>query len=362
VTALDVFEGRSQRFESCRFDLYHVNGRRLGELMIDRDQPPRITNDTSRTLRRTLDDLRILSRPLVDQDEQHIYADEYTSIVSRVHAFWLIDIGGTLSEYPLGVFLFANDSTTRTTAEDIRTSQLVDQCALLDQPLDQSLGFSAGQSITAALHVLADLAGVPLERRKIEASSAKFGAQVAWTPGRDTFLTAMESCCLAAGFLPAYFDNSGFLVCRSAPDIEHDAVDYHYGLNTVVIDGSITMTQDQLVAPNRYVVIGGNTEAPIIGIYDVPDSAPHSFVNTGVRRRRTTDVQGIGDTATATSAAYTSYVADRASYVWLSFDTPVDPRHDTWDVIDFDGDRLVQTAWSLVCRHGSTMQHTCRGL
>lgn len=362
MTALDVIAGDVQRFESCRFDLYVGDSDHLlGQLMVDGAQPASYSNDTTQTLRRQIRDLHVLSRPLVDVDETHIYLGEFDPLRVRVHFFWLLDTPSEgLVEYPLGVFLFADESTKRATAGNSSLPSLVDRCLLLDQAIDRTFGYDAATPISLAMHDVAAAAGVPERLRRIEGTANTFGAPVAWPPGRDTFLAVLEAMCASAGYLPPYFDNEGFLVCRSAPDISIVSPLVDYGPGTVVIEDTTVDSSDQLAAPNRYVVIGGSPDEPIVGIYDVPDDAPNSYARTGRRLRRTIDVQGVTDGFIAAIAAYCSYVGDKTSYSWLNFATPVDPRHDTFDVLGFDGEAHLQTRWEMRCTHGAEQVHTTR--
>jgi hypothetical protein len=171
----------------------------------------------------------------------------------------------------------------------------------------------------------------------------------------------MESLCAMAGFLPPYFNNSGILVCRAAPDLVSASPDFSYGANTVVYPGTAVMSDDILTAPNQYLVVGSSAQIELVGIFDVPDVAPNSFANTGRYRRKTIDVQGLTTQADANAAAAAAYASDSSTYTWLSFDTPVDPRHDTWDIVSFDGVNYRQLGWGIECHSGGTMHHDLRG-
>lgn len=359
-TGDDVLDGRvAVRSETVRFDVVDLDGNVTGTLMVNRDRAPQITNDVGRTIRRTVSGIEVQPRPLVDVDASHIYAEDLSTLSTRVRVTWVL---GTGDEYPLGLFLWGDDSATVWTWGSPRSGSLVDQMQVLNDPLEVSIGYGVGQNIHAALVEQVEAAGFDSTRYSIETSSLTLTQPVAWAAGRDTRVKVIESLCALAGFLPPYFSNDELLVCRAAPDLASAAADFTYGTGGVVLDGSIVTSSDILSAPNRYQVIDtSQTATEIVGIFDVPDAAPNSYVNTGRRITRTIELQGLASTTAANDAAAAAYVADQSTYSWLSFETTPDPRNDTFDVIDFDGTLYLQLSWRLVCEAGGRMAHECRG-
>jgi hypothetical protein len=348
-----------QRSEGVRFWLLDRHEDRLGALMVDRDNPPTISNDTGRSVRRTVSGVRVPPRPVYDVDPTHFYAEDVDTLTTRVSPEWVLGTGET---YPMGIFVWGDDSRVLWSWGEPLFGELTDLTTDLDQPLDESLGFDSRQNLTDALIEIADSEGIGTDKREIDFTSASTGQPIAWAAGRDTKLKAMESLCALAGFLPPYYNNAGLLVCRAAPDLSSATPDYVYGANTVVVLGSPVMSNDLLTAPNRYVVVGSGVEEEIVGTFDIPDAAPNSFANIGRIRRRTIDMQGVESNTEADYAAAAAYASDSSTYSWLAFETPPDPRHDTWDIISFDGANFRQLAWSLDCSAGGTMTHDCRGV
>lgn len=351
--------------ESVRFDLYDANGNLLGVLAVeyvedDGEHIPRISNDVNRRTKRQLDGLRIPARPLVDRSTRRFYAEDIDPLSMRVRPSWLLATG---EEYPMGEFLWADDSAMLWSWGEPRDCSLVDQCLVLDQDLDRNVGYSVGTNIGAALAEQAEVAGISAERRIIESSTRALSEPIAWAAGRDRRLVIFESLCSLAGFLPPYFDNDGRLVCRSAPDLVSAAPDFRYGLGVGrVIPGTPVRSSDILNAPNRYVVIDSSAQdSELVGMFDVPDSAPHSFANRHIHVVRTLDLQGLTDQAAADDAAAAAYAADSSTYSWLAFSTPPDPRADTFDVVAFEEVNYRRLSWAVELRPGRTMTHNARG-
>jgi hypothetical protein len=348
-----------QRTEAVRYWLLDKNNTRIGELMVDRDHVGTIANDTQRSVRRTLGGIVVPPRPTYDVDTTHFYSEDVNTLYTRVAPEWLLGTGET---YPLGIFVWGDDSRVLWSWGEPLFGELTDLTTDLDQPLDESLGFDAKQNITAALIEIAESEGIGDDERLVDSTTTATGAPIGWAAGRDTKLKAMESLCAIAGFLPPYYNNAGLLVCRAAPDLTIAQPDFKYGANTVVTLGSPVISNDLLTAPNRYVVVGSGVDDEVVGTFDIPDAAPNSFKNIGRIRRRTVDMQGIESNSAADYAAAAAYASDSSTYNWLAFETPPDPRHDTWDILSFDGANFRQLAWTLELRAGGRMTHDCRGV
>lgn len=347
-----------QRTESIEWKVYDVDNNELGLLMVGKDPLPQITNDTTRAIRRNVQSLQVAARPLYDVDNGHYYAGDISTLTMRARPFWVMGDG---TRYPLGVYVWGDDSTVQQgSGQSPSIGSLTDLCTVLDQPLDDSIGYAQGQFVIDAIMQVVDDEGLSTDG--IENSEATFGVAVGWAAGRDTFLTVLDGLCKNAGFLPPYFDNDGLLRCRPAPNIATASPDFEYGFGDGgVMPGSSVFSNDLMTAPNRYVIIGGNPDAELVGIFDVPASAPNSFANIGRYRRKTDTVQGISTQAQADQAAAAAYASDISTYTWLSFDARAEPRHDTWNIVSYDGINYREVGWTLECKPGGKMSHALRG-
>ena len=363
IPVIDLLDGTAGvRTSTVRWDVTSADGSPLGQLMLDKGSPPTITNDASRPVRRTVGGLVIPARPDVDVNTMHLYADDVDPLTMRVLPVWVIEGGTTDYEYPLGKFLWVDDSEHVHSYGQPRDGELHDLCLTLDQDLDENVGYPPGTVVSDALTAQALAAGIAADDMSIEATTIALAEPTGWAAGSDTRLTVLEGLCQVAGYLPPYFDNDGILVCRSAPDLASATVDFNYGTQSVyrlpIVLESIVRSGAPLDAPNRYVAVDtGAVDVDLVGVFDVPDDAPFSFANRGFRIVRTVNVQGLADQASADAAAAAAYANEPAPGAWISFSTPPDPRHDTFDVISFDGVRYLQRSWSLTCVDGTAMDH-----
>jgi hypothetical protein len=347
------------RPETVVWRVYDNDLNLLGDLMVSEHSTPTITNDTTRSIRRSVPSIEIPARPLVDVNTNHYYAADIDPLSMRARPFWRFGDG---VEYPLGVFVWGDDSQVQWSSGSPRTGVLTDLCTILDQPIDNSIGWGEGTLVRGAILEVLDALGFGLSESGVDASTVALGVAVGFVAGRDTFLTVLDGLCKNAGFLPPYFDNSGSLRCRTAPNVATSDADFAYGFGLGgVVPGSAVFSNDLLTAPNRYVAIGGNPDAELVGIFDVPDAAPNSYVNTGRRIRKTDTVQGIATQAQADQAAAALYASDISTFTWLAFDARVSPLHDTWDIVSYDGVNYREVGWSIECRPGGRMSHSLRG-
>lgn len=361
MTATAFIDGTAGvRTESVRWDVHDADMNLVGQLAVDRTQAATMENDGTAAIRRRISNLIIEPRRF-DQSQTMLFAEDVDTLTMRVRPWWIIETATGPVEYPLGIFVFGDDSQLEYTWGEPRHCALTDLTTDLDQSLDKTVGYAAGHNIGFALIEQADLEGFGAGQRNIEATSRTVEAPVGWVTGRDTRLNVFDSLCAVAGFLPVYFDNNGLLTCRAAPDLTTATPTFVYGLNTVVEYGSVLKSNDKLTAPNRYVVIDSSSDVELVGIFDIPDDAPHSFANTGRLKRTTRDVQGLQDQAAADAAAAAAYASDSAGYAWLQFTTPPDPRHDTWDILSFNDVNFRQIGWTLEMKAGGAMVHDCRG-
>jgi hypothetical protein len=336
---LDVASRRS----TVRFDLLDASLVRIGEIHPDRDQVPTIDNDTTRSIKRTLQNV------FVRYDEAE-FIDELTM---RVAPFWVLE---NSREFPLGVFLFADAQRQRTTKGAVLSATLVDMCQILDQSDGVIVAYPAGQNVAAA--IVAELRAGGITRFQVDPTGVAIDMTIAWAP-TVTRLDRLTDLCNLAGFFPPYFDASGLCVCRGIGDPS-------LGDPTLTLDGiayrnSIVERTDQLDAPNRYVVIGsGATDTPIVGIYDIPSALPWSAQNRGFISAHTETISGVADTQTANVMAQAMAARDGAGFRHIELDSAPDPRHDSFDLVTWDGDIWLETGWRLPLVEGGEHHHTLR--
>lgn len=336
-------DGVSRRSSTIRYDLLDATLTKIGEIDApDREQPPAVTNNVNRTIKRTMDNLVL--PPSVEADVD--------TIADRIRPMWLV--GG--EEFECGVFLWADASRRRRSYGLHLDGALIDQTLILDQPLHYGVSYPEGISITAAIDELT----TDIPNRSISPSSYQIGNPVAWPVGTSRFQILAELCAMIGYFSP-YFDNGGTMVVRPATDLASVAAEHTYEAGGRIVDGTIVESDDLLDAPNLYVVIGsGANDAEVYGTFEVPDEAPYSLLNRGFYVTDVWESQGITDSAQAAATAAARYASDSSTYRWVEFESTPDPRHDTFGVVQFLGALYREQEWVLTLREGVAMRHSLR--
>jgi hypothetical protein len=339
TAVLDLDDCIGQRQATWRFDLVDgVTGIQLGQLHPIREGAT-ITHDTTRTTKR---DLRLA---LGVSDTEAI-----NPLTDRIMPSMLIG-GGT---YPLGRFMFVDETDLISTGGILGDVALVDEMFLVDQAMSTAFTFSG----LANAAVLALIAGLPLPAVNIEASP--YSAVGAWQPGtgRGQVLAALAT---QGDYMTPWLDNTGtFRMIRTVdPDTAIPTLDFDLGHR--VIQGSISETSDLLRAPNRFVVTstsGDAVGAAIVGIYDVPPTAPYSIASRGFVIPQFTAMQ-VADSVQAAAAARNLGIR-QSVFLRTQLSTPPDPRHDSYDVIRWQGVNWLELGWSMTLQEGAPMTHILR--
>lgn len=341
---LDLAPGIGQRAASFRFDLVDRDGAIIGQVQPDTGSVPVVENNVNRAIKR---DLRGLV--LMPEDEAAI-----NPVSDRVRPVMVLENGDQLA---WGLFLFVEASTEVHGYGRVGKGSLVDLNYVLDQPVATSVGYAAGQGIALALEAL--FAGAGIGNYLVEATGT-IANPVAWPAGTSR-LQIMNDLAAMAGCYSVYFDNVGVGRVRPVPDLATTEPTVRYLAGRNIYEGSIIETDNLLDSPNRYIVIDSSaTEAPIVGVYDVPDDAPHSIINRGFVVARVIEEQGLESVAAANARARAAAAQSAADYKWVTFDGPPDPRHDTFDIIEFLGIKHREQRWVCPLVEGAAMAHDLR--
>lgn len=342
-----VFGVRGSTF---RYLLLDAANQPVGYIDMDVTQGfPSITNDTTRTIKRTMDGLVL---PPATQAQ-------INPLVHRIQPVMTLSNGDT---FPLGVFLFADLTGAVHSFGDIGNGSMVDQGLILDQPSDTSTGFTPGTLLADALSRVFQRAGLALWTID-PAITGVIGAPVAWPAGVHWSVIATDLCNLAGAYTP-YFDNEGVITVKVVHDLATATPDLEYWTDdrSRIYDSTTTVSSDILDAPNRYIVIDGSaSESPIVAKYDIPASAPHSEQQRGFYVATVIDADGLESVAAARRLAQAQYNAGGgAAFQHVQFSTPPDPRHDTFQVVAYDGITYLEQDWSMNLGEGTDMIHHLR--
>lgn len=333
---LDAWVGqRSFSFVFQRLD--GATGERLGSLTPIRSGT--LSHDTTRTIKRQLN----LNLGVAD-------TAAINPLVDRIDLF-MKSASGTL--WPLGRYMFTDNTETIFSSGDLSNVVLNDEMFLVDQQIIVGVD-AAGQAISnVAREILEDL------DIATDIEPSPFSSAQAWPAGtmRGQVLEALAT---TGDYFSPWFDNSDtFRMIRSfdpamvVPQFDLDA-------GNQVIRNSITKTSNLLTAPNRFLVISnsGTDQGPVFATATVPPTAPHSFANRGFYITQTTTSQLV-DVAQASAMA--NNLANRFTiFETVQLDTALDPRHDSYDVINWQGDLWLELGWSMSLSPQGTMRHVMR--
>jgi hypothetical protein len=331
------------RESGFRFDLLDEKLNVIGKIEPVMDNPPAISNDTGRQIMR---DMRGLVLPPGTADQLNPYADRVRPVMIHDGVEW-----------PMGVFLFVAGSSDLRTFGTTFSGGCADQGIILDQPIESSFGVATGGLPDSVIADLFIQAGFTPAQFSIDTGAMPIGNPIAWPAGTSR-LRIINDLAALGGCFPAFFTNAGIgriLSARTLPGVETDLI---YDINRNIEDGTIVETDGTLTAPNRYIVIeSGATQAPVTGVYDLPDDAPNSYANIGYRRAKVITEQGLIDSLAATERAYAAAQYDARNARRVSFGGIIDPRHDTFDLVDFLGYRYREVGWRTTLIEGAQMAH-----
>lgn len=356
VSIFDFSNGRGQRSESFRFERREGSSLRpLGEIH------PIVGATLNQGGTGSL--VRNLSFSLGEEDSAQV-----NFVSDRVDVSMLL--GG--ETWKLGRFLFT-DAVSQdyvdegsTAVRTLTTCQLSDQMAIVDTELETAFDSVLEPAREAIERLVGDL-----DIEVLVEDSAQIISN-SWMAGTSR-KSVLEAMAQLGGYLPPWFDSEGVLRVIQQFDPTEGTPDFDFDELQNVVADSVTRSDSTIYAPNRIVVVsnGGNTyggssseknpvdpidPGPMMAFCDVPSTAPHSVFNLGFVRPRVEEIQ-------ATSVAQCQAVADLhcltqtvAEEVQLS--TAIDPRHEAWNRVRFQGKRWLESGWSMTLEAGGDMRHS----
>lgn len=309
-----------------------------------RNTVPTLTHDTDRVIKR-----QIMGLYLGVDDTA-----AFNTITSRLHVQMLLDD----ILYPLGRYVPNAHIVFNSTGGDQSSTTFYDEGFIVDQELPTGFGSqTAGEPLQSTLTRC--LEPLPIE---FTIEPSPFGATVSWGSGtRRGFI--IDQMAIDGDWFSPWFDNSSVMRFIRAfnPATAIPTFDLDNG-NSVIRD-KITTSTDLITAPNQFVVISNGASSlsgggPVFGVYDVPDSAPHSALNRGFLVTKTENRQ----LAYSTQAQAVAESLGQRQIIYESVElyTAPDPRHDGYDVLRWRGENWLEVAWSLPLIEGSQMQHVAR--
>lgn len=351
---LDLDEWVGQRSCSFRFLLYDfVTNQIIRELKPYTDSTPTLSHDTSRTIVRQVSNL--------------FFNVEDTAALNTISSRLIIQqVFEGRDPITLGTFMWIDQTRLKTTAGLESSCSAVDSMFIVDQQLEQT--YSAGtfnpEGVVVSFTncdeaIRALLEGLPI-RFVVEGSD--FYTIGVWTAGSGRG-GALGDIAIDGDYFAPWFDRTNTLRFIRTFDPASQVPQFNYDAGNRIFRDTITLSDNLLEAPNRFIVISngdvsGGTKLPVIGRYDVPASAPHSIANRGFVIPEIIDWQV--DYATQANAIAANFGQRQTLFETIEFDTPPDPRHDSYDVFVFDGIRWLEIAWSMELIEGGGMSHVGR--
>lgn len=334
--ALDLTTGVGQRSMTATFKLVNgATGMNLGTLTPLRSAT--LTHDTANITKRTLSlDLGVTDTRAINP------------ITDRIDV--TVVIGGVT--YPLGRYMFTAATEQQSLAGDMVKCQLQDIMFSIDQETDTGI---SGRGKSVATVITNVLAAFDLD---VVIENTDFTSAQAWPAGtrRGQILNDLA---ITGGYFSPWFDNTNRLRFLSSFNPADQVPQFDFDEGNQVFREAVSFTSDYLSAPNRFMVVSNassSSDQPIYGSADVPITAPHSVPNRGFVIQQTVDAQ-VSTTLQATKMAQSlAYSQQILQYTNLS--TAPDPRHDSYDVVLWQGELWLETAWSMSLTAGGSMTHT----
>jgi hypothetical protein len=349
MSLLDLDASVSRRQSTWLFELIDQDLMNPREVLVNRLNPPTMRVDTSRPTKRTLEGVQF---PPVSVQQVDLIKD-------RMRVSMLTEDG---ERHPQGVFMFADQTLTRLTAEmESGDLSLSDQCLIVDQDLGQSYTVRPGDSIVGAIRGLLDPLPITYTVGVSGATVTPEQEAISWDSGANR-LTAVNELAQMIGFHELYFDNTGVGRVDAMPNPEAIAPEMVLSHPFSTYLGSLSRSNTLLKLPNRFVVVNsGASQTAVYGVYDLPNSAPHSITNRGgFVIPKVISLQGIDTPEQAVEAARAEARKGQYAYEVQEFLTAPDPRHDHYNVMDIDQVRNLEIAWSMVLAEGEGMRHQVR--
>jgi hypothetical protein len=349
VTDIFSLTGIGQRQATFRFQVLDQGLSGLGDIYVEGYQG-RIENNINRTVKRTMSSVIL---PLSD-------VDALNPLTNRLRP-WMIMQDGT--QWPLGAFVFSDyHRLPYSPGWFSSATDLTDQGIILDQPTARTYTFGPNYPIGNAIQDMLDGLITQYQIDPVTVS-VPGNESMTWPPGTSR-LAIINDLCAAAGMYSLYFDNMGVAIVRRVPDLASAEPTLRYGSaigEQSVFRDSIVESDDLLSAPNRYIITSNSMNQDVItGFWDVPPSSPNSKEMRGFVVASVSNRQGIESSEAATAAAMAWGQSDYNTYKWATFDAAINPQHDTFDIVAWNGSNYREQAWAMDMSEGGNHKHELR--
>lgn len=334
----DLADGTGQRQATFRFELIDgTTGGKIGDLTPLKGSS--LTHNTAQTIKRSLS-LKLGVSDSADVD----------TVSDRVDPYMVLPDG---TEFPLGRFVFTDNSRQKFTSGNISDMALVDEMLIVDQQIEtgisgdnRSVDIVITETMDTFTYVV-DLEGSP------------FFTNQSWAAGSNRG-SILQALALTGDYFSPWFDHTRTLRFIRSFDPADSVPTFDYDAGNQVLRAGIIERDDLLIAPNRFITISNtNTgKTPVFGVADVPESAPHSIAKRGFVVTSVQDISALN--TTQAQAVATNLALRQTVFETVTLNTAPDPRHDSYDVIMWQGEKWLELAWTLQLEEGAPMSHLLR--
>lgn len=346
TAALDGLPYVGQRSSTWRFDIVDaVTGYRRVIHPIMSGQAG-IRHNTQSTIKRQITGL------FLNVEDTAVF----NSLSSRLEPFMIIGD----EEFQVGRFVPSDWARFIRTGAALSSGSFYDECFIVDQQITNAFGANVSSGEVVPSMIDRFMKRFSTLEYYIEPGLPVFQSQGSWTAGtRGGFI--LDQLALDGDYLPPWFDNSSVLQFKRSFSATGLLPDFNFDVGNKVIRDSIIESDNLIDAPNRFVIIGNGVnslDAEIIGVADVPSSAPHSIVNRGFVVSSVQNRQIV--TSTQAGAIARNLARNQTLIEQAELSTAADPRHDAYDVIRWRGEQWVEIGWNLSFSAEAPMSHTLR--
>jgi hypothetical protein len=342
---LDAYVG--QRASTFRFEIVDaITGYRQTIHPLS-DSVPVLTHDTDRTIKRQISGVM-----LGVEDTQKI-----NSLTSRLELSMIFD--GVSFAYPLGRYMPNNQLRAKSTSGTQSNQSFYDESFIVDQEITSSFGsLSSAEQIKMTISRF--LSRYPISYA-IEYSP--YAGTFSWQMGtRGGYV--LEQLALDGDWFSPWMDNANVMRFIRVFDPATAIPTFDLDVGNKVLRNTIVESDDLITAPNRFIVVSNGTSSvgsesvAVVGMFDVPASAPHSIANRGfvIPQTENRQLESIGQA----NAVARAIGQQSTAFETLLLDTAPDPRHDSYDVLRWQGSNWLELSWTLPLTEGAAMHHVAR--
>ena len=336
---LDLDPWVGQRQATFRFALSDfISGEVLGDIHPIRNAS--LTHDTTRTIKRQLN----ISLGVAD-------TAAINPISERIDVFMVFPSG---VEYPLGRYMFTDASRQVFTSGKLGQMALNDEMFLVDQQVTVGIN---GVDKNVATVIAKVLEGLPIT---YTLPATEYLCAEAWGLG-TTRGQMLESLSVTGDYFSPWFGNDGVMHFIRSFDPSTAVADFNFDAGNKVMRDAILESDDLLIAPNTFIVVSNAAEDPseeVVGQYDIPPTAPHSFARRGFTIAQVENLQL--STVQQARAVAQNLGIRQTIFERVSLTTAPDPRHDAYNVVVWQGEKWLELAWSMALVEGGNMSHLLR--